>query len=364
VAIAAVIAFSGCQPQRPPPGTITTVAGNGRTGCAGDGGPAARARLGGPQGIAFGPDGSLYVAQWGYHRVRRIDPAGIITTVAGNGRPGRSGDGGPATAARLNLPSDVAVGRDGSLYIADSYNHRIRRVDPAGIITTIAGSGPSGLQHGAFSGDLGSARKARLDTPRGVAVAPDGRVYIADSANDRIRMVDAAGIITTVGGGGPREGAAADAGPATSALLGYPSDVALDASGNLYVVYRHRVARVDARGVITTIAGNWNNGYSGDGGPATSASLSQPWGVAVAPNTTVYIADSSNHRVRAVGPDGIITTVAGDGWMDPMFLGRFAGDGGPATAASLDVPFAVAVAPDGSLYIADNYNNRIRKVWR
>jgi RHS repeat-associated protein len=332
----------------------TTVAGNYVYGFGGDGGPATLAQLTYPYAVAVGPDGSLFIADTNNHRIRRVGPDGIIITVAGNGGnggPGFSGDGWPATAARLSYPSGVAVGPDGSLYIADNGNYRIRRVGPDGIITTIAGNGVHG-----FSGDGGPATVAQLSRPFGVAVGPDGSLYIADISDTRIRRVGPDGIITTVAGNGTY-GFSGDGGPATAAQLSYPFGVAVGPDGSLYIAdTSSSIRRVGPDGIITTVAGNGVDGFSGDGGPATVAQLTYPYGVAVGPDGSLFISDTVNNRIRRVGPDGIITTMAGND------VYGFGGDGGPATVAQIKEPRGVALGPDGSLYFADTNNYRIRRV--
>jgi hypothetical protein len=252
----------------------------------------------------------------------------IIDTVAGNGSWGYSGDGGPATEAMLSYPRGVAVDASGNIYIADLYNHRIRKVDTSGIITTVAGNGDEG-----YSGDGGPATEAMLDFPFGVAVDASGNIYIGDTHNYRIRKVDTSGIITTVAGNGAW-GYSGDGGPATEAMLDFPCDVAVDASGNLYIgdVYNQRIRKVDTSGIINTVAGNGSWGYSGDGGPATEAQLHGPFGVTVDASGNLYIADYDNQRIRKVDTSGIITTVAGNGSRG------YSGDGGPATDAMLNHP--------------------------
>jgi len=341
-------------------GVITTVAGNGISSYSGDGGPAERASLGRPFDVALGPDGALYIADPDNNCIRKVDPKGIITTVAGDGTCGYSGDGGPATHARLNNPLGVAVGPDGSLYIADESNHRIRRVRRDGIIVTIAGNGRKG-----YSGDGGRATKASLNTPSDVAVGPDSSFYIADLNNQRIRKVDPRGIITTVAGDGwsnkKGEGRySGDGGPATEASLNSPISVAVGTDGTVYVADRdnQRIRKVDPAGTISTVAGRGGPpGYSGDEGPAIDASLCYPAGVAVGRDGDLYIVDRLNNRIRKLDPASIISTVAGGG-KPPDGLG----DGGPATEASLRSPAGLAVSSDGSLYIADCSNHRIRKV--
>ena len=339
------------------PGNINTVAGNGGTRFSGDGGPATDANLFSVNSIVVDDSGNLYISVRVDHSVRRVDAAsGVITTVAGNGERGFSGDGGPATRARVNQPFGIAVDGSGNLYIADKLNQRVRWVDvDSGVIATVAGNG---LED--FSGDGGPATDAQLNTPTGVAVDGAGNLLIADTLNHRVRPVDArTGVITTVVGNGT-EDFSGDRGPATSASLRFPVGVAVDGSGNLYIADQanRRIRRVDAAtGVITTVAGNGEDGFSGDGGPATDASLSSFWGVAVDDSGNLYIADMGNHRVRRVdAAGGVINTVAGKG------TEGFSGDRGPATSASVDSPIGLAVDGAGNLLIADSGNHRVRQI--
>jgi uncharacterized protein (TIGR03437 family) len=327
-------------------GVITTAAGTGMLGGTGDNGPATSARFNQPQGVAVDSAGNLYIADTGNGFIRKVSN-GVITTVAGSGGPGFSGDNGAATNALLYFPEGVAVDSAGNLYIVDSANQRIRKVSN-GVITTVAGNGTQGL-----SGDNGPATSAELNLPEGVAVDVTGNLYIADVGNSRIRKISN-GVITTVAGNGT-QGFRGDNGPATSAQLANPVGVAVDSAGSVYIADRnnHRIRKVSG-GVITTVAGNGTQGFSGDNGPATSAELNYPQGVAVDSAGNVYIADTYNQRVRKVS-GGVITTVAGNGTVG------FSGDGGPATSAQL-VPAAVAVDSAGNLYVADSYNNRVRKV--
>jgi len=280
------------------PKGISTIAGkivNHPKAYSGDGGPASEADLGGVTGLAVGPDGSLYFAEYARHRIRKIDPDGIITTVAGNGDYGYSGDGGPATQARLRGPQDVAVGRDGSLYIADTGNHRIRKVSRNGIITTVAGNGQPG-----YSGDGGLPTRASLRWPEAVAVSPAGILYIADTANNRIRKVGPGSIVTVAGNGGVEP--SGEGRPATEFGLATPYYIAVGPEGDLYVADHHhlRIVRVDRRGNLTTAAGNGRSGCSGDGGPANQASICWPFTFAVAQDGSLYITDTYNNCIRKV----------------------------------------------------------------
>lgn len=328
------------------------MAGTGDLGFSGDSGPATSASLGYPMGAATDAAGNLYIADSANNRIRKVDTSGMIATVAGNGTPGYNGDGGLATNASLFRPRGVAVDPNANLHIADTENYRIRKVDSSGTITTVAGNGTAG-----FSGDGGPATEANLSYPRAVAFDASGNLYISDGGENRIRKVDATGIITTVAGGAPCCNLG-DGGPATDAYLSSPEGVAVDAKGNLYIGDSgdNRIRKVDASGTITTVAGNGNSGYGGDGGAATSAVLSAPSGVAVDSAGNLYIADSANNRIRKVDTSGVISTVAGNGAFGDS------GDGGPATSANLNYPIAVALDAGGNLYIADIFNNRIRKV--
>ncbi len=335
-----------------PVAIIQTVAGNGTSAFSGDNGAAATASLSDPFGLAMDTVGNLYIADTSNHRIRKVDTSGVITTVAGNGTEGFSGDGGAATSATLNTPIGVAVDAAGNLYIADAFNNRIRKVNAAGVITTVAGNGDA-----RFSGDHAAATSASLSAPFGVAVDKAGNFYIADTSNHRVRKVDTSGTITTVAGNGA-EGFSGDGGAARRASLNFPTGVTLDRAGNLLITDQsnHRIRKVNTNGVITTVAGNGDAGFSGDHAVATSASLNLPIGAAVDAVGNFYIADTSNHRIRRVSPDGIVATVAGNG------IGGFSGDGSAATRASLKSPSGVAVDSAGNLYIADSFNNRIRKL--
>lgn len=334
-------------------GEITTIAGG--VLYTGDGGSAENARLNLPGGLAVDALGNLLVVDSLDSRVRRVDAAGVITSIAGNGEAGFSGDGGPAIGATLDSPEGIALDQEGNVFIADVFNHRIRRVDArTGAISTIAGNGSRG-----FSGDRGPATAASLNRPGGVAVDLAGNVFIADSFNDRVRRVDAVtGIITTIAGNG-RFGFSGDGGPATSAALRTPFEVIFDKNQNLLIadVDNARVRSVDATtGTITTIAGNGNFRFSGDGGVATSAGV-VPYRLALDHLGNLLIADIDNARIRRVDTrTRIISTVAGNGNFG------FNGDGGPATSARISSPHAVTADGGGNIYFADTDNNRIRMV--
>jgi sugar lactone lactonase YvrE len=330
-------------------GVITTAAGGGAPGpLVGDNGPAIGAPLLYIYGIAVDSAGNLYIADHDAERIRKVSN-GVITTLAGGGYS--LGDNGPAIGAQLSFPQGVAVDSGGNLYIADNNNARIRKVSN-GVITTVAGTGIIGGFANGFSGDNGPATSAQLAFPAGVAVDSAGDIYIADNNNLRIRKVSN-GIITTVAGNGTY-GFSGDNGPATSAQLVYPQGVAVDSAGNFYIAEANRIRKV-SNGVITTVAGTsgFPGGFSGDNGPATSAQLSNPAGLAVDSAGNLYIADTGNNRIRKVA-NGVITTVAGGG--------ASLGDNGPATSAQLSSPNGVALDFAGNLYIADAANGRIRKV--
>jgi sugar lactone lactonase YvrE len=330
------------------PGQITTVAGSGVGGFSGDSGPATSARVNRPQGVSVDNSGNLFIADTNNHRIRQVDTAGNITTVAGTGTAGFSGDGGAPASARLNLPEGVFVDSTGNLFISDTSNFRIRKVS-GGIITTVAGGGSTVV-------DNVAATSSRLVRPAGVAVDNSGNFYIADSTNNRIRKVDTTGIITTAAGtGNPNFNGD---GAATSVNVTTPQGVAVDSAGNLYIAdtQGNRIRKVSGA-ALTTVAGNGLFFFSGNGVAATNASLHSPWGMALDSAGTLYFADADNHRVRQVDSStGKIFTVAGTG--EPAY----SGDGGAATSARLNTPQGVAVDSTGTLYFADTGNHRVRKV--
>ncbi len=335
-------------------GTISTIAGSDPFGdFTGDGGPATAAALNDPSGVAVMPDGGYLIADAGNDRVRRVFPDGTIRTVAGSGSYGSSGDGGPATAASLQAPIGVAALPDGSFLIADAAAARVRRVSATGIITTAAGTGTRGI-----SGDGGPATAAAIYDPQGVTAMPDGGFLIADG-DYVVRRVSPAGIITTVAGTGT-PGFSGDGGPATAAQLTNPNAVAVTADGGFLIADsgNRRIRRVSPTGIITTVAGTGVQGSSGDGGTATAAQLNNPTGLAATPDGGFLIADWFGNRVRFVSPTGVMTTVAGTG-APSVFTD---GDGGPATAANLTMPYAVATTPSGGFVIAESGNDAIRLV--
>jgi len=305
--------------------------------------------------------GNLYIADTNNNAIRKVTAAGTITTVAGNGTPGYSGDNGPASAALLSGPHGILVDASGNLLIADTYNWSIRRVNAAGIITTIAGTGvfcpPNTSGSCGGRGDGGPATSAFLSEPGSVAVDTLGNLFIADTGDNSIRQVNSSGIINRVAGSGVN-GYGGDHGPAGLAYLNQPNGVALDAAGNVFIAdtLNHRIRKVDTSGIITTIAGNGVAGYTGDGGPASAASLNMPSYIVLDGAGNLYISDSANERIRETMVSGTIDTIAGDGGY------RYAGDGGLATSASIQQPLGVAVDASGNLFIADTYNNCIREV--
>jgi len=372
-------------------GMLAVVAGSGirSGGFSGDGGMATAARLNLPQRVALDAAGNLYIADTSNHRIRKVSLDGIISTVAGTGEAGFSGDKGPATAAQLNMPYGLTVSTSGLLYIADTFNNRVRRVDSTGAIDTVAGGGDA-------LGDGGPAAGASLYQPYDVAADSSGNLYIADLGNSRVRKVNSQGVISTLASGiGHARGLAVDAigtvyvangygynqilkiesggnmsvaagtggsgfsgdgGPATAAWFNAPPGVAVDAAGNLYVADHgnRRVRKISTLGSITTLAGSGQPDLAGDGGPAGGATLSQPAGIVFDGAGNLYVADAGNHRIRKISPQGVITTVAGGG--------SALGDGGPATGAMLASPQGLALDRIGNLYVADTGNHRVRKI--
>jgi RHS repeat-associated protein len=340
----------------PASGYIKTIVGTGGTcGFAGDGGLATSARLCYPQGVAVDGSGNVYIADYGNHSIRKVTAStGVISTVAGiGGSGGYSGDGGQATSAQLALPMAVAIDSSGNMYIADYGNDLIRKVNSSGVISTFAGT----YNSKGYTGDGGAATSAQLNNPIGVAVDASGNVYIVDSANNAIRKVTVStGIISTYEGG-PNASCYGNC-PATNAVLNYPYDVAVDASGNVYTseYWGGLIAEVTASTeIMNIVAGVGSLGYSGDDGPATSAHLNYPAGVAVDAHGNVYIVDSANLRIRKVtASTGVINTIAGNG------TAGYTGDGGLATDAEINYSNGAAVDASGNFYFADVSDNVIR----
>ena len=350
VLLASLAAIPAAGAAKTGDSTISTVAGSER-GFAGDGGPAAQALLNQPRDTAVAADGTIYVADTFNNRIRRIAPDGTISTVAGTGSRKYNGDDKAATSASLHWPHDVTLDEVGVVYIADSAHHRIRMVTIDGVITTIAGTGKPGS-----TGDGGPATVARIQNPKSVVVH-NGSLYFS-SLEDKVRRINlTSGVITTVAGTGVA-GYSGDGGPATSASLNRPQRIVVDSVGNMYVADtgNNVVRRIDAgTGVITTVAGDGTPGSNGNGALATAAQIDHPRGIALGSDQLLYIADSDSHCVRRVNLDtGIIRRVAG------TTAKGFSGDGGPAKEAQLYQPRGLSVTPDGDLLIADTFNNRLR----
>ncbi len=331
--------------------SITTIAGNGTAGFSGDGGPATQAMVNRVVGLATDSAGNVYLAEQNGNRIRKVSTAGVITTVAGTGTAGFSGDGGQAAQAQLNGPTGVCVAPSGTIYVNDLGNLRVRAISIAGIITTVAGSGSSGS-----SGDGGAATAAAMTIPIRCAVDKNGNLLIADQGAHRIRKVDGSGIISTYAGTGA-QGFSGDGGAATAAQMNNPTWVMTDASGNLYVSdqFNQRVRVINSAGTISTVAGNGTAGFSGDGGAAASASLNFPGGLALDSTGALFISDTPNQRIRKVS-GGTITTVAGNG------TAGFSGDGGAPLQAQLNGAFPLTMDGSGKLYVGDTLNNRVRAI--
>jgi streptogramin lyase len=331
-----------------------TILGTGKPGPAADGAPAASSPTNNPYGLAIGPDGALYVCEIDNERVVRVDlKSGKVTVVAGNGQKGYSGDGGPATAASLYEPYEVTFDRAGNMFFVEMKNNIVRRVDgKTKIITTVAGTGKAG-----FSGDGGRAAKAELNQPHSIAFDPQGRLLICDIANRRIRRVDMKnGIIETYAGTGERKNPT-DGAPVAGSPLNGPRAIAVNAKGDLIVVLRegNAVYRIDAATqTIHHFAGTGEKGNSGDGGPAKAARLNGPKGISAAPDGSFYIADTENHTIRRIDPKtGTITTVAGTGE-------RGDGPDGDPLACKLSRPHGIFVGKNGTVYIGDSESHRVR----
>ncbi len=334
---------------------IRTVAGNGVKGSAGDGGPATAAQIDNPFGVTRGSDGALWFCEYGGQRVSKITADGKLHVVAGSGQKGYTGDGGPALQATFNLPHEIRFDRSGNFYIADMVNSAIRKVDTkTGVITTFAGTGKPG-----YSGDGGPANAAQLKQPHSIQFDPAGDLFICDIGNHVIRKVDVkTGIISTVAGIG-KAGPTPDGAPIAGTPLNGPRSMDFDAQGNLWLVTRegNQVFKFDVRaGKIHHIAGNGKKGFTGHGGPAKDATLSGPKGIAVAPNGNVYLADTESHSVRMIDvKKGTLELIAGTGEKGD-------GPEGDPLKCKMARLHGVFVDKDGTLYIGDSEAHRVRAV--
>jgi streptogramin lyase len=338
----------------PPEGAVTTIAGNGKAEYTGDGGAASEAGVGGPFGVVIGPDEALYICETTNHVVRRLDRrTGTLTTVAGSGRKGYDGDGGPATRAKLNEPYEVRFDSGGHMFFVEMRNHVVRRVDAkTGVISTVAGNGTQG-----FSGDGGPATKATLSNPHSIVLDADGHLYICDIGNHRIRRVDAkTGVITTFAGTGERK-PTSDGAPLAGTPLNGPRALDIAPDGTLYLALRegNAVYRIDPKSkTLHHVAGTGKQGYTGDGGPAKTAQLAGPKGVAIGPDGDIYLADTESHTIRVIRKKtGVIETVIGDGR-------RGDGPDGDPERCRLDRPHGVYVDREGRVYVGDSNNNKVR----
>ena len=354
--IALVAAIFTCWSATGNAQIINTVAGSGDYGFmtgsyGGDGGQATAALMNNPSGVVYDAAGNLYVTDSRNARIRKITPSGIITTIAGTGTVGYSGDGGAATAAEFSFPESITMDASGNIYVIDRYAPCVRKISTAGVVTTIAGNGTFG-----FAGDGGPATAALLDNPMNVTVDAAGNVYICDWINARVRKINTSGIITTIAGNGSPAWSG-DGGPATAAGM-RPTSLLITTAGEILVCdgSNNRLRKIDASGIITTIAGTGVGGYSGDGGPATAATLRNPAFLLYDPAGNLLVCDENNQVIRKIDPSGTITTIAGTGTRG------FSGDGGPATAATLQFPMMMTFSPAGQLLFADNQNNRVRKI--
>ncbi len=343
--------FAVCLHAQIPAGSVGTIAGTGTNGYSEGGRIASAAQIEVAYNVAVDAWGNVYIADSWNHRIRQVAPDGSIWPFAGNGTQGFSGDNGTAVSANLSFPRGLAVDAWGNVFVSDSGNGVIRKIQTSGVIQTVAGNRQIGDQ-----GDGGPATQASFRVPRDLAVDARGNLYIADSFNARIRKVGTDGKISTFAGTG-QFGYSGDGGPATDANIGFVHALAFDTRGTLYFTdaYNHRVRRVRVDGVIETVAGNGEAGFSGDNGPATSAMLNLPRGLALDQLGAIYVADSRNHRIRRIAADGRITTVAGTG------SAGFGGDMGRADLAVVNYPYGLASDPRGNIYIADLLNYRVRK---
>jgi gliding motility-associated-like protein len=331
---------------------INTVAGNGVAGFSGDGGSATAASFNQTAHCVVDASGNIYITDYNNNRIRKVSTTGIVTTYAGTGIGGYSGDGGPATAAKINHPNGLDIDAAGNLFFADQYNNVIRKISSSGVISTFAGTGIFG-----YSGDGGPATAAKLGQATNVKLGSAGDLYITDYSNNRVRKVDGGGVITTVVGTGVA-GFSGDGGPATNAKIHQPVALMFDIAENLYVVdqLNQCVRKVTPAGIISSIIGNGIAGYAGDGGPASSASLNIPGGINIDTSGNIYLCDCYNNVIRKISPSGIISTFAGTG------VAGFSGDGGPAILARLNQPTDIVFDNAGNMYVSDFFNSRVRTI--
>ncbi len=333
---------------------IFTIAGNDTAGYSGDGGMATAAMLFHPIASHYDKLGNLYVTCYDSSVIRKINTSGIISTFAGVGTNGYSGDGGPATAAQFNGPSGFAFDTSGNMYVVDAMNNCVRVIDRFGIIRTYAGTGIAG-----FSGDGGRADSAQFNHPEGCIMDKAGNLYISDGLNNCVRKINRAGIITTVAGiGGITPGFSGDSGMATAAHLNFPIGLAMSKKGDLYIadVANQRIRMIDSVGIIRTIAGTGSRGFSGDSGAALTAKLNFPYVICTDTSNNLYILDNNNFRIRKVDSHGIITTIAGTG------VSGFSGDGGPASACTFANAAGIDVDAAGNIVLCDFDNNVVRRI--
>jgi trimeric autotransporter adhesin len=332
-------------------GTLSIFAGKERSsGFSGDGGQAAEAQLNSPGALAVDPAGNVYIADASNYRARVVNPAGVIRTLAGTGTYGSGGDGATAAAATIGLLDSIAADGAGNVYLVDTNQERVRRVNAAGVIDTVLGTGTGG-----FNGDSNPPKSTRLNMPRGLAVDGAGSLYVAEQNGQRVRKMTMAGVVSTIAGTGV-SGYAGDGGNGAAAKVANPLRVAADALGNVYIMEHRRIRKVTTAGVISTFAGSNDGALIGDGGPVENAFFDGPEKLTADAAGNIYIADQWNYRVRKVSTDGIVSTVAGTG------VPGYSGDGGPATNADLDYPISVAVDNSGNVYLSDRFNGRVRKV--
>jgi sugar lactone lactonase YvrE len=349
-----IVLVQGCKKTDITPsneGIISTIAGNGMVGLSPDGIYATSAALNFPLCLAMDNSRNIYFTEPGNYMIKKISSSGIITSIAGNGVSGFGGDGGLAINAEIGYPSGVAVDASGNIYFSDYYNNRIRKISPSGIIYSIGGNGTA-----ASNGDGGLATDAAIWGPQGIVLDPSGNIYFTDAGGPRIRKISSSGIISTFAGNGSF-GFSGDGGPATDAELIGPLGLTFDQSGNMYFTDLDRIRKISASGIISTIAGNGSVGFRGDGGPAKSAVVYSPNGIAIDGSGNIYFTDLGNERIRKISSSGIITTIAGNG------LSGFRGDHGPATSAELLGPVGIVVDESGNIYFTDCNNNRIRKIF-